>query len=76
MATKKQTTKQNFKQSSADELAKHIAAILNHPDTPTQIYNDLADGVCSLDVPTAYFDSEEYIAMCLRNHFARKGGVR
>ena len=68
-----QTTKQ-AEGNAADELAKHIAAVLNHPDTPADIYNALGDAVCSLDTPRRFFDSEEYIATCLRQHF--KGGAR
>jgi len=54
------------RQAAADELAGHIAAVLNHPDTPVSIYNALGDAVCSLDTPRRCFDSAEYIALCLR----------
>ena len=59
----------------AAELAEHISAILKHPDTPTRIYNALADEVSSLDAPKGYFDSAEYIEVCFRRYFAsrRKG---
>jgi hypothetical protein len=52
----------------ADELAMHIAAVLAHPDTPVSIYNALGDAVHSLDAPPRYFDSQEYVALCLRAH--------
>jgi hypothetical protein len=71
-AAERQTTKQT-EGNAADELAKHIAAILNHPDTPVEIYNSLADAVGGLDTPPGFSDSEEYVRMCLRNHF--KGGA-
>jgi hypothetical protein len=79
MTTKKDTPREsgaagNDKQASADELAKHIAAILNHPDTPVDISSALADAVSGLDASPGFSDSEEYIAMCLRYHF--KGGAR
>ncbi len=54
--------------SPADELAQHIAAILAHPLTPVGIYNALGDAVHSLDAPPRYFDSQEYVALCLRAH--------
>jgi hypothetical protein len=76
MATKKDPprTTGNDRQAAADELAGHISAVLNHPDTPACLYNDLADAVCSLDAPRRFFNSAEYIAICLRNHFT--GGAR
>lgn len=61
---------------AAREIAEHIAAILNHPDTPAQLYNTLADAVSSLDAPKGYFDSAEYIETCLRAHFGQEGGVK
>ncbi|MBA3320118.1 MAG: hypothetical protein H0T45_01550 [Pyrinomonadaceae bacterium] len=81
MATKKDTAREKgatrntkpVEGNPADELAKHIAAILNYPDTPAQIYNDLADAVHNLDTPPRFFDSEEYVAMCLRQHFKGSG---
>ncbi len=52
-ATKKQPAREtgaagNDKQASADELAKHIAAVLNHPDTPDDIYNALGMRLAAL----------------------------
>jgi hypothetical protein len=62
---------------SASVLAYHIAAILNHPDTPHGIYNALADEVTSLEMPVGFCDSQEYIEMCLRASLSgRKGGAR
>jgi len=62
------------KATAADELAMHIAAVLAHPDTPVSIYNALGNAVHSLDAPPRYFDSPEYVALCLRLHL--KGGAR
>jgi hypothetical protein len=73
MATKKDTPQQQ-QDAPADELAMHIAAVLAHPLTPVSIYNALGDAVHSLDAPPRYFDSEEYVALCLRLHL--KGGAR
>jgi hypothetical protein len=72
-ATKKQPAREtgaagNDKQASADELAKHIAAVLNHPDTPDDIYNALGDAVGGLETPPGFSDSEEYVALYLRAH--------
>ncbi len=47
-------------------LAAHISAVLAHPDTPVAMYNALADAVNGLDKPRSYFDSAEYIELCLR----------
>ncbi len=69
MATKKQTTKRD----AAAELARHISAILNHPATPVDIYNDLADSICSLSAPKSYWDSVEHIRPIIANNI-RKGG--
>jgi hypothetical protein len=75
MATKKNTPQQQpGAPADYSTLAGHIAAILAHPDTPVSIYNALGDAVHSLDAPPRYFDSEEYVALCLRVHL--KGGAR
>ncbi len=47
-------------------LAAHISAVLTHPDTPVAMYNALADVLNDLDKPRSYFDSAEYIELCLR----------
>jgi hypothetical protein len=73
MPTKKNPP-QRRQDAPADELAMHIAAVLAHPDTPVSIYNALGDAVHSLDAPPRYFDSEEYVALCLRAHL--KSGSR
>ncbi len=70
MPTKKNPPRQQ-PGAPADELARHIAAILAHPLTPVSIYNALGDAVHSLDAPPRYFDSEEYVALCLRLHLER-----
>jgi len=75
MATKKNTPqRQPGAPADYSTLAGHIAAVLAHPDTPVCIYNALVDAVCELDAPPRYFDSEEYVALCLRLHL--KGGAR
>jgi hypothetical protein len=74
MATKKNTPQQQQDApANYSTLAGHIAAILAHPDTPVSIYNALGDAVHSLDAPPRYFDSEEYVALCLRVHLKGEG---
>ncbi len=74
MATKKNTPQQQ-QDAKADELARHIAAVLAHPLTPVSIYNALGDAVHSLDAPPRYFDSQEYVALCLRAHLEGRAGA-
>ena len=74
---RKNSTTQQAREDSASVIAAHVAAILAHPDTPACIYNALADAVCDLDAPARFFDSAEYIALCLRGALAySKGGAR
>ncbi len=69
MATKKQTTKRD----DAVEIAKHISALLNHPATPVDLYNALADAVQDLYVPQSYYNSVEFITLRLANTIRTKG---
>jgi SLT domain-containing protein len=72
MATKKQTTKRD----DATELARHISAILNHPATPVDFYNDLADAVNDLDVPQGHYDTVEYIAARLASTIGQRARAK
>jgi len=57
--------------SGPDALAHHIAAVLNNPDCPTDIYNALSEGVCDMmSAPVA--DSALTIALYLRAREARE----
>ncbi len=69
MATKKQTTKRD----AAVEIAKHISAILNHPATPVNVYNALADAIGDLYVPEGYHHTVEYLTVHLAQHIRTKG---
>ncbi len=69
------TTKRKPARDDAAEIARHIAAILNHPATPVHIYNGLADSVCDLDAPKGYWDSAAHITPLIANNLRlRKGG--
>ncbi|MDQ3652838.1 MAG: hypothetical protein M3458_21695 [Acidobacteriota bacterium] len=57
---------------SAVELAVHISAILNHPDTPVCLYNALGDAVNDLYVPQGYYNTVEHIAARLANTIRTK----
>lgn len=61
-------------------LADHIAAVLNHPDTPSNIYNALGEGVTDLTHNAAVQDSATVIALALEVHArqsnAEEGGAR
>ena len=71
-------TLEHTEQGNIEALAAHISAVLNHPATPADIYNALADAVNGLDAPRGFFSSAEYIESCLRvnDEANRKGGAR
>jgi hypothetical protein len=52
-------------------LAQLIAALMNHPLIPVEMYNDLGDSIASLDMHRID-ESPEYVEAMLRNHFAAK----
>jgi gas vesicle protein len=84
MSTKKSTIRKST--TSRDELrqqlARDIASILNNPETPTTLYNDVADRVSDMssDLGDAFWHSPEQIKRDLDAHFKkeakRKGGTR
>ena len=55
--------------SSVTGLAQLIAALMNHPLIPVEMYNDLGDSIASLDM-YRIDESPEYVEAMLRNHFA------
>jgi hypothetical protein len=55
-------------------LAEHIAATLAHDDTPTSIYNALADAVTDLTARDEVTNSAEVIRLGLEAYAERKGG--
>ncbi len=57
--------------SSVTGLAQLIAALMNHPLIPVEMYNDLGDSIASLD-SYRIDESPEYVESVLRNHFAAK----
>jgi hypothetical protein len=58
---------------SAAVIAGHISAILNHPGTPHNIYNALADAMGELYIPQGYYNSVEHISALLVANI-KKGG--
>jgi len=60
---------------SAAEIAEHISAIFNHPATPVDLYNALADAVQDLHVPQSYYNSVEFITLRLVNNI-RQGNEK
>lgn len=80
VSTKKHTTKpartKREREEAASKLASHIAAILNDPNTPTEVYNQLAEGVCQLTVPSGFWDREEYLRVCILGALEAEGGKR
>jgi len=54
--------------SSVTGLAQLIAALMNHPLIPVEMYNALGDEVASLDMHRID-ESPEYVEAMLRNHF-------
>lgn len=57
-------------------LADSIAAVLNHPDTPTAIYNALGEAVTDLTHGDAVQNSAAVIALALGVYAEEKGGAR
>jgi 2C-methyl-D-erythritol 2,4-cyclodiphosphate synthase len=57
---------------SHEGLAFHVAAVLNNPKVPTDIYNTLSEGVSDL-ISGPVSDSALSIALHLRAHEAREG---
>lgn len=53
------------------DLASLISGVMNHPDTPVDLYNAMGDAIPAPDADTA-----EYIRLALLKHAAeRKGGA-
>ena len=65
MANRKQQTGPSRRNLPAATIAGHVAAILAHLDTPACVYNALVDAVSDLDAPHGFFDSQEYVEVCL-----------
>jgi hypothetical protein len=62
------TKTQQISKESAAEIAAHLSAVLNHPETPSDLYNAIGEEVCAMsnDLTTRdYADSPEYIKMVL-----------
>lgn len=55
-------------------LADSIAAVLQHEDTPSKIYNALADGVTDLTHNDTIQNDAAVIALALKVHAQEKGG--
>lgn len=76
-ATKGKTSEENRR-----ELAEHIAAILANPETPTILYNDIAESLTTMssEIGDDFWHSPEMIERDLNAYIAseekRKGGVR
>ncbi len=58
----KNTMKGNAQQPTLAEL---LSGVMNHPDTPVEIYNDIQDALCDLGTKAARQQSPEYIARVL-----------
>ena len=46
----------------AGEVAAHLSAVLNHPDTPRVIYEAIHEAMCELYIPVSLTNSVAYIA--------------
>ncbi len=63
-------------------LAEAISGVLNHPLTPPDLYDQLADGICELEFPQGLANSAEFIGACIAAHYGihidlfKKGKVR
>jgi hypothetical protein len=57
------------------DLAGHISAVLNHPDTPSDIYNALAEAVTTLTARDEVTNTAEVIRLALALDAERKAGA-
>ena len=79
MATKK-TTPQQQQDAKADELAKLLAAVLNHPDLPEALEESFGEGLNDLfnNLPNRRWKrieySPAYLSLLLSTH--KEGGAR
>ncbi len=71
--TKRKPAAKRASNDSAAEIARHISAILNHPETPVCIYDALRVAMNDLGEPKGYYTSVEYIAAHLAANI-EKGG--
>ncbi len=62
--------KSSTKRAPRAALAEHIAAILQNPETPTPLYNAIADELCTLseDYCQAVSETPAFIELCLEYH--------
>lgn len=66
------------KSASAREIAEHVAAILNHPDTPEDLADKIIRGIQELNTNANVNMRAGYAEAILLTHFEdeMKGGVR
>lgn len=67
---KENTMKEKISKESAAEIAHHLSAVLNHPDTPSELYNDIVERVCDMAnmsplSDTSNDDKPEYLTKVL-----------
>ena len=80
---KKSTTKGTARAKQDDrtalrkDLAAHLSAILTNPETPTPLYNAIADELCTMseDYCNAVSETSAYIESCL-DYYQRKESKR
>jgi hypothetical protein len=63
-----------FEDIYSTDLADHLAAVLNHPDLPTHIYNSLSEAVSELAVSDAVTHRAEVLRVALEVNAKREGG--
>ncbi len=85
MSTRKTTTPRQGSapektiEERATEVAALISAVLNHPDTPTVIYDHIHEAMCEIYIPVSFTNSVAYIAPHILqeiNDTPRKRGAR
>lgn len=75
-ATKSLTKKQHQKKPTPEqvkELANQLSAVLTNPLTPAMLFNDLAEGLNSLEISRSFHQSPEYLSLLLASHFGITG---
>ena len=74
MKKEQQPLPESDTQQSAREIAEHVTAILNHPDTPRLLTEGILDGLARLDDNSAVNTRVGYVEAILLTHY--EGGAR
>jgi hypothetical protein len=75
----KSTKQQKSRAELRTQLARDLASIMANPETPSTLYNEIADCLCDMSSEIDY-NAPEMIERCISAHISReekrKGGTR